>query len=223
MPTKKLSTSTVITADHPKGRQATDLFRAAYNKTALDEVRGQVLNENPNFPEALRRLIEEHSMLVAAPKGGRLHVVRVPVNPAREWQDAINVLPNTGKDWDIRKVGEHYPPQEGPVEEHEIILVNFGKTITNGQFALDWAKPFGLLPADPRKVFAVGEHKPMLHRELGFSAMVVVSLEECSFEGDRRVPLAWWDGGRRGAVLDWFVDDWYGNRWFAFVRKNSGL
>ena len=80
MPTQTaLST---LTADSDKGRKATDLFRHAYNKAMLDEERGQCLNENKVFPAALFRLIEEYSMPVKAPKGGRLHVVRVPVNPA---------------------------------------------------------------------------------------------------------------------------------------------
>ena len=219
MPTKKLSTS-VVNADHRKGRQATDLFRAAYNKVALDENRAQALNENAGFPVALRRIIEGYSMPVSAPTGGRLHIVRrVPVNPARDWQEAINVLPNTGKDWDIRKDGELYPPQDGPVEEHEVILVNFGKTIPNGQYAIDRAKPLGLKPADPRKVFAICEHKPTLHRALGVSVMAVVSLITCSFGGSRRVPNAWWSDDERFASLLWFDSPWDGRYWFAFVRK----
>jgi len=40
-----MTTQQLITSDHPKGRQATDLFRAAYNNAALDEDRAQRLNE----------------------------------------------------------------------------------------------------------------------------------------------------------------------------------
>ena len=195
MSTSKTLKASGLTADSRKGRQATDLFRDAYNAVALDEECGQHFNENPAVAPALRELIRHYSMPISAPEGGRIHVVRVPVNQGREWQEAIDAAgPNTGKDWNIRKVSEHYPPQEGQVEEREVILVNFGKTIQNGQYALNWATQFGLKPSDPRKVFAVGEHKLELHKELDVDAMAVVSLVPCAFEGGQRVPFSWWDG-----------------------------
>jgi len=40
-----MTTQPLITSDHPKGRQATDLFRAVYNRAELDEERAQALNE----------------------------------------------------------------------------------------------------------------------------------------------------------------------------------
>lgn len=61
MPTQSIVLSTSITADHDKGRKATDLFRAAYNKAQLLDGNAQVLNENPDFPARLFRLIEEES------------------------------------------------------------------------------------------------------------------------------------------------------------------
>lgn len=203
-----------------KGRKATDLFRAAYDKVGLDETRAQFLNENKAFPAALRELINEFSMTVKAPEGGRLHIVRVSVNPARPWQEAIDAAgPDTGKDWDVRKVGDHYPPEAGKPEVREIILVNFGKTIPDTQYALDWAKPYGLSPEKPRGVFAIGEYKPQLHRDLVLSAMAVISPVPCSFEGERRVPYVWWRDTKRFAYLDWFDNDWGDYCWFAFVRE----
>jgi hypothetical protein len=215
-----MTTSQLITSDDPRGQQAVAVFRAAYNKVGLDPERAQFLNGNGAFATALRKVIEEHSMPVAAPKSGRIHVVRVPVDPAREWQAAINAAgPNTPANYDVRKVGHLYPQQTGAVVEREIILVNFGKTIPNGQYALDWAKPFGLRPENPRGVFAIGEHRPQLNTELGMSYMAVVSLEACSFGGGRRVPFAGWDDSEREACLYWFDGDWVGRCWFAFVRE----
>jgi RES domain-containing protein len=215
-----MTTKKLITSDDPRGQQAVAVFRAAYNKAGLDDVRAQALNENRAFAAALRRVIEESSMPIAAPKGGRIHVVRVPVDPAREWQEAVNAAgPNTPASYDIRKVGHLYPPYAGLVAEREIILVNFGKTIPNGQYALDWAKPHGLQPENPRGVFAVGECKPGLNNELGMSYMAVVSLEACSFRGRRQVPCAWWFDSWRWAYLRWFDNDWNDNYWFAFVRE----
>jgi hypothetical protein len=160
-------------------------------------------------------------MPVQAPKSGRLHVVRVPVNPGSEWHEAVNAAgPDTPKNYDVRKVADKYPPQKGEASKQEIILVNFGKTIPNSQYALDWAKPLGLKPTSPRGIFAVGEHKPKLNEELGVAYMAVVSLEDCSFGGGRHVPFLWWGGSCRWARLRWFGGGWGGDCWFAFSRES---
>ncbi|HEV3501145.1 MAG TPA: hypothetical protein VGZ92_12550 [Bradyrhizobium sp.] len=157
-----------------------------------------------------------------APEGGRLHVLRVLVSPGREWQEAIDAAgPDTLKSYDVRKVGDKYPPQPGDPREREIILVNFGKTIPDSQYALNWAKPHGLRPANPRQTFAVGEHKPELHRELKADPMVVVSLDDCIFGSERRVCRVWWGDAKRCAgLLSWFDVGWAADYvWFAFVRE----
>ncbi|MDO8623917.1 MAG: hypothetical protein Q7R54_01030 [bacterium] len=46
MMTMSRKTKPLITSDHPKGRQATDLFRATYNLAKLDDEGAQILNEN---------------------------------------------------------------------------------------------------------------------------------------------------------------------------------
>jgi hypothetical protein len=161
---------------------------------------------------------------IEPPPGGRIHIIRVSADPRSCWQKTINVCgPNTGDDWDIRMVDVHYPIRSGNTEEREIILVNFGKSIPNGQYALDWAKQLCLSPVDPRKVFAIGEHKPKLHLELGVGEMVVVSLIPCSFDGCSRVPYVWWEGLRRSANLDFFDSEFDDGHWFAFVPDVQGL
>jgi hypothetical protein len=222
MPTHKaLSTSTaLLTADHRKGQKFVEVCRAAYNKAGLDDERGQFLNENKAFSAALSQLIDEYSMPIKAPHGGRLHVLRVPVDPGREWQEAINVAgPDTGSNWDVRKVCDKYPPKSGELKEREIILVNFGKTILSSRYALDWANSYGMRPEDPCGIFAIGEHKPQLHRELNIDAMAVISLEACSFEGEQHVCGVWWSASERLASLGWFGRGWDTNFWFAFSRE----
>lgn len=158
---------------------------------------------------------------LAAPDGGCINVVHVPVNPGREWQEAVNAAgPNTPSGYDVRKVADKYPPQSGPVEDiKEIILVNFGRTISDTKVAVDWGKQYKLRPANPRQIFAVGEHKPELHHELGMNPMAVVSPDECFFVGYRQVCFVWWRGSRRYCDLRWFARDWSANSWFAFVRE----
>lgn len=222
MPTSTtlLTSVATVTADHKKGRRAVQLFRGAYDGAGLTPDRAQFLNENRAFPAALRDLIARCSMPVVAPKGGRIHIVRVPVDPGRDWQEAINAAgPDTGGDWAIRKVGDQYPPETGEPREREIILVNFGQTIESLQPALDWAEPYGLSGEKPRGVFAIGEHKPNLRRELGQEVLVVVSPVQCSFEGGRPAPCAWSGASGRGAGLRWSDDRFGGLCWFAFPRE----
>src|SRR3989344_4561221 len=65
---------------------------------------------------------------LVAPDGGRIHVLRVPVNPTREWQEAINAAgPNTPSNYDVRKVADKYPPQDGGVEEKKNYPRHLGK------------------------------------------------------------------------------------------------
>ncbi len=59
---KSLNTSALVTADSPKGRRATDTFRAQYDKAGLDEERAQILNENPGFAVYLAEGIRRFSV-----------------------------------------------------------------------------------------------------------------------------------------------------------------
>ena len=50
--------ATLITSDHKKGRQATDLFRAAYDSMKLEDDQAQCLNERGGeFQDGIRELI----------------------------------------------------------------------------------------------------------------------------------------------------------------------
>ncbi len=61
MPTSPTLSTPKVTSNDDKGREATDLFRAAYDKAGLPEERAQRLNENPKFPALLLQLIKEES------------------------------------------------------------------------------------------------------------------------------------------------------------------
>jgi hypothetical protein len=61
MPTSPTLSTSKVTSNDDKGRKATDLFRAAYDKAGLPEERAQRLNENPKFPALLLQLIGEES------------------------------------------------------------------------------------------------------------------------------------------------------------------
>ncbi len=160
---------------------------------------------------------------IQIPEGGRIHIVAVPVNESRDWKESLSAAgPHTGRDWDIWRMGDQYPPTEGQSGLAKIILVNFGpgkNTISEANIA--WAKSQKLVLASPRKVFAVGEYCPNLNRELGMDSMAVVSLEQCSFGGEQRVVSVWWRESGREAGRHWFALGWSGRCWFAFVRESE--
>lgn len=155
---------------------------------------------------------------IIPPQGGRVLVVTVPVNKSRPWKDAvITAGPNTGRDADIWKVGDQYPPVAGAAQGlRQIFLANFGK-YTRSEGNLIWAKEQHLRPESPRAVFAVLEHCPWLN--LAMDPMAVVSLIPCSFGGGRRVCDGWWYDSGREADLCWFESGWDDGYWFAFARE----
>lgn len=154
------------------------------------------------------------------PEGGRIHIVRVPFRLDREWQEAINAAgPNTPDNYNVRKVGDQYPPKAGEIVGAEIILMNFGPNGGTWDKVIAWAEQKRLKRTNPRHVFAIGEHKPQLHRELGFDYMYVVATEKCTFEGYRFACGVWWRGSGRGASLGWVGNCGGSDGWFAFLRE----
>jgi hypothetical protein len=159
---------------------------------------------------------------LVAPEGGRIHIVTVPVSSGRPWDEAVKSAgPNTPSDYNVWKVADQYPPTAGEVVNEENILVNFGPSGGSWNRAIAWAQTFGLKQTNPRRVFAIGEHKPNLHRELGMDPMYVVATQDCSFVGFRLACGVWWDGAERKADLNWVKDFDNANDWFAFRRESK--
>ncbi|MFH1170473.1 MAG: hypothetical protein V1704_02850 [Candidatus Vogelbacteria bacterium] len=165
------------------------------------------------------------------PPGGRLQIVRVPVDPQRDWQEAINVAgPNTPASYNVRKVGNLYLPTAGAIKDTDMILMNFGPNRGSWNETLAWGKANNLKLTVPRQVFAIGEHHPQLHKELGMDPMYVVATTECTFGGSQQACDVWWGDAGREAGLYWVSDYGSASGWFAFVRlpdgkagKSSGL
>ena len=165
-------------------------------------------------------MVSQVSHGITAPKGGKIHIVSVPVDETRAWEDAISAAdPNSGRDRDVWKVDSQYPPvaTQGP---QRVVLLNFGKYMRS-ETILAWGKTQNLRPASPRSVFAIGEHCPNLNRDLAMDYMAVVSIVSCSFDGGQHVPLVWWFRSERKADLGWFGGEWDEGCWFAFVREED--
>lgn len=177
------------------------------------------------IPTAFRAMKQTGARLklippIAPPSwGGRVYEVKVPVILGQPWQEAVNEAgPDTPYGYNVWKVGKLYPPTGTGIKEADVVLVSL---TGGGDFAkaVAWAEQYDLKRTPPRHVFAIGRHKPNLHRELRMNPMYVVATQECSFEGYQRVCDVWFDGAEREADLRW-VDDVSGFLvWVAFSRE----
>lgn len=165
--------------------------------------------------EIAKAIVQKKSPVLAPPAGGRIHTLEVEVG-SLSWNDAVTSAgPNTGSDWDVRKIGGSYiAPTPG---KRQVILVNFGKYMES-EDVLAWGRANKLSPANPYLVFALGSAHPDLKGELGVPSMAAVSLDSCLFVGFRRAPFVWWiEDGAREASLGRFEFGWHDFYWFAFV------
>lgn len=155
---------------------------------------------------------------------GKTHVVSVQADESRAWDDVVHAAgPQTGRDWDVWKVGHLYAPVAGASgATRKLVLVNFeSERHLWSEEVLTWADSQHMVPCSPRQVFAVGECCPTLHRHLAADVMAVVSLVPRRFEGRTLVPSVWWYGSLRQADLCWFDTRWYAYNWFAFLPTDD--
>jgi len=61
---------------------------------------------------------------IVLPPGARMHIVTVMVDESRPWDEAVNGGgPNTPANYDIRKVGDQYPPTAGATPKMRVIYL----------------------------------------------------------------------------------------------------
>jgi hypothetical protein len=155
-------------------------------------------------------------MHIEPPEGGRVVVVRVLIDQSVAWPEAIETGGPHVLNYDVCEVADQFPQKNGPALQEEIILANFGVLIPNVAYACEWAKRYGICAAMPRGVFAIGQHQPRVHRQLGMNPMAIVSPEECSFRGQKYVCGLWWCAEKRGAHLYRAESEFLDRTWFAF-------
>ncbi len=158
---------------------------------------------------------------ILPPPGGRIHVIRIPVVLDRPWNEAVKAAgPNIPEGhYNIWEVGDLYVPRGAGAKEKKFVLVNFGPDGGSKEAAEKWAEGYNLKGTTPRDVFAIGEHKPDLRRELGMDPMYVVSTEEGSFAGFCFVCCVWWRGAVRLAGLYSTESVGCPDVWVAFSRE----
>lgn len=209
-----------VTARDSKGRKFISIVESAYNKAGLSEEEAQRVNNTPGLADLVGTFIAKNRTRFSPPKGGRVHIVHIPVLLGCDWQEAINAAgPNTPSGYNVWKVGDLYPPKSGMLKDVEIVLMNFGPNGGDWDRAIAWANEYKLKRTDPRHVFAIGERNPCLHKELGLDYMYVVATEECTFGGKQNVCDVWWYGSERECNLDWVEDYGRSSDWFAFLRE----
>lgn len=196
----------------------TDSVRSMANAKGVTRDQFQKASDDGRIAKFLDTL-KVDSATLTPPTGARLHTVRIRLKPDREWQEAVNAGgPNTPSDYNVRKVGDQYPPTRTEEVEEELVMINYPKGDGYDK-AVAWAKTQGLENTVPREVFVIGEQHPNLHIELGQDPMYAVATTECSFEGHRGACYVWWDGSGRGADLDWVGGFDGAGGWFVFRKS----
>lgn len=168
---------------------------------------------------------------VAPPSSGRIHVLSVPVDEARPWEEAVRAANPTvpSHDMAILWVGDQYPSQPvspAPQPAREIVLVNFGNPfpIPTRMAIVGWGERYRLRPATPRIILAVAEQYPNLNRDLEVVNMNLVSLLVGHFLDENVVCAVVWLESERWIGLKAIIfDDWNSVNWFPFTREESVL
>ena len=160
------------------------------------------------------------SLGIIPPADARIHCLTIRVKQDIEWQKAINEgAPQTPKDFNVRKVGDLYPPMGKGFSKEEIILLNYPNGDGSWEKALAWAEDMGLEKTDPRQVFSIGKKFPNLHQTLfDGELMYVVATKECVFVGSRHACSVWWGGSDRKARLHWIGHFGGAGVWFVFRK-----
>jgi hypothetical protein len=208
-----MSKNTLVTSNQ------TDAVRNMANAKGVTRAQFQAAQDDGRIARFLDTLKVDPTALTPPP-GACLHTVHIRFKPDREWQESINAAgPNTPNDYNVRKVGDQYPPTGTEEIEEDLILLNF----ENGDgfdAALAWAKSKQLENTVPREVFAIGEQHPKLHEELGQNPMYVAATKECTFVGYCNTCYVWWRGSKRKVGLFWVENFDNSHIWFAF-RKSA--
>ena len=122
--------------------------------------------------------------------------------------------PDTLSEYDVRKVGDLYPPVSDQEEEVKFVLLNLSKGEGSWDQALAWARSHGYKITNPREAFAVAEQHD-LWKLIDQNTFYLVATTECSFEGNRRAVCVRVDNlGCRAEIfelksfgdgIDWFI------------------
>lgn len=114
------------------------------------------------------------------PPGGRIHIVRVPVDFNSDWQEAMedaNIVLR-GSHRDLRKISDCYPSSDRGISETKIVLLNFDikdNAEDNAERVKAWSQANVFIWAccindlkltEPRHIFAIAKHLPNLNDEL---------------------------------------------------------
>lgn len=170
-------------------------------------------------------LLEEDTRkkVVVPPDRGQVRRKNFSFHPRLSWWEAVKAgAPQTRNDWNIFDLAPLYPPSFEEPRRLSLILVNFGGLLASEKVALEWSKDFRIKPANPRKIFALGKEFDRLDRLLGFTPMVISSLNRLEYRLFPRTPcLAWNENGERLGLLSDPDEPCGTHFWFAFEEDRS--
>ena len=218
MPTPKALSTSPVTADHDKGRKATDLFRHAYNGVGLDDDHAQHLNQNPEFPDKLDKLIRECSA-IPPPAFSELKSFQVTVRKGYKQEGYLDSL-RLMKSGELYYWSPEYNDKNYPDPSHQLVagktylakLIAINRMVTSAECLAEYRKHKAYLTGAQGGAY-VWEH---YRDELPRNRWTVSFDEEARLwkdaVGHRRVPrVNRHDGGDCGLLLGYFGYPWGGN------------
>jgi len=180
----------------------------------------QTLRDDGTWTNILK---ERRDQIRADEENIRTFELTATVRQDRDYIEALEAAaPNTPSDFNVRKVGDLFPPASDKEEKGEFVLLNFPKGGGSRDKALAWAKSSGYKTANPREVFAVvGQHD--LRKLLDQNHLYpVATTTECFFEDYRQAVCVFVGESDRHALLLGLEAFGGGDDWFLF-RKVSAL
>jgi len=142
----------------------------------------QTLRDDGTWTKVLK---ERRDQIVAGRENIRTFELKATVRQDRPFIEALEAAgPCTPNNYNVRKIGDLYPPVSNRQEDVEFVLRSFPKGGGSWDKALAWAKPNGYKISNPREAFAVAEQHD-LRKLLDRNWLYLVATTECSFRGYR--------------------------------------
>ncbi|MBI2604096.1 MAG: hypothetical protein HYW56_00975 [Candidatus Harrisonbacteria bacterium] len=184
------------------------LMEGAIPSLSADDAKYGVLPDAKAFVQDVRSALVERRVTtvdgIVVPRHATVEILHdLPVDESRPWIEAVKAIDHGDTVEDLMKVKSQFPPAKVAATRRRIILLS---GCESGE-ALRWGEKQNLVPATPRALLAIAEHRPRIVRTLqhGLSTVTIIAtLVSCvaSLWGDRKKDryfpyVRWFGSGER--------------------------
>lgn len=143
------------------------LMEEAIPPLSANDVKFGIMDDAKSFVTEIRTALMERKVVtidgIVEPRVGRVVILRnLPVDESRSWKKAVKAIDRGDEVEDLLKVESQFPPVKGGAERRRIVLV---RGVADDE-ALRWARKQCLVPATPRALLAIPEHRSRIVRTL---------------------------------------------------------